>query len=87
MNIIRIVILLAPYSIIVYSFIGFGAGRRVCIGETLARSRIFLFLANILQKFSLEPVGKLPSRDVREYKMSVLIKPPSVSARFIRRQQ
>ncbi|CAH1779749.1 unnamed protein product, partial [Owenia fusiformis] len=29
----------------------FGAGRRVCVGEQLARARLFLFFTAMLQKF------------------------------------
>lgn len=32
----------------------FSVGRRQCLGETLARDTIFLFMANIVQKFSVE---------------------------------
>ena len=69
------------------SFIGFGAGRRQCPGELLARSRIFLLLANILHKFDIEPDGALPERDVRGYSMGIIIKPPVVSAKFILRNK
>jgi len=70
------------------NFIGFGAGRRQCPGELLARSRIFLLLANILQKFDVEPAdGEIPERDVRGYTMGVIVKPPPVSARFKLRLQ
>jgi len=57
-----------------------------CIGKNFAETRIFLFLANILQKFIVLPVGKLPDRDVKNYKWVAVLKPPSVSAKFIRRQ-
>ena len=69
-----------------FSFLGFGVGRRQCPGELLARTRIFLFLANVLQKFDVKPVGDLPDRDVRKYHMAALLMPPPVTAKFVRRQ-
>ena len=69
-----------------FSFVGFGSGPRVCPGELLARSRIFLFLANILQKFDIEPAGELPDNDVRNYEMQIIVQPPSANARFMLRQ-
>lgn len=35
-------------------FLPFGAGPRSCMGEVLARCELFLFLANLLQRYSLE---------------------------------
>jgi len=60
----------------------FGMGRRVCPGELLAKSRIFLFLAGILQKFDIGRAADLPDRDVRSYPLSVVIDPPPVKAIF-----
>ena len=31
------------------------AGRRSCIGEQLARQEVFLFLANLVQNFDIQP--------------------------------
>lgn len=39
----------------------FGAGRRLCAGETFARNTMFLCIAALLQNFNIKPAnGKLP---------------------------
>uniref|UniRef100_A0A8C8VEN0 Steroid 17-alpha-hydroxylase/17,20 lyase n=1 Tax=Pelusios castaneus TaxID=367368 RepID=A0A8C8VEN0_9SAUR len=42
------------------SYLPFGAGIRVCLGEILAKMELFLFLAWILQRFTLEPPAGQP---------------------------
>ena len=43
------------------SYIPFGAGRRTCLGESLAKVELFLLSATMLQRFKFEnPPGRLP---------------------------
>ncbi|TDG99440.1 hypothetical protein EPR50_G00193420 [Perca flavescens] len=43
------------------SFLPFGAGPRVCVGESLARLELFLFLSSLLQRMSFrQPRGAAP---------------------------
>ena len=47
------------------AFIPFGAGKRKCPGESLARAEIFLFLVGLLQKFHFE--GTEPGKKVEMF--------------------
>ena len=65
----------------------FGAGPRVCFGEVLAKSRMFLITAALMQKFDIKGCGDLVSCDPREYQYKFLLYPPEYKARFIARKE
>jgi len=46
-------------------FIPFSIGKRVCLGETLAKAELFLFFSNIVYNYNLAPEidGEMPSED------------------------
>ena len=65
----------------------FGAGPRVCFGETLAKSRMFLICANILQQFNIHgDENDLVSCDSRDYKFNQIAQPPKFCMRVTKRE-
>ena len=68
--------LLSPDHNLRKAWVPFSIGRRACPGETLAMSRTFLYLATVLQKFTLKPPssGSIPNVDPRCYSTGITIR-------------
>ena len=53
----------------------FSYGKRICLGETLAKDELFLFATTILQQFKVEPDPNSEPLTI-EQESTVIISPP-----------
>ena len=64
----------------------FGAGSRVCVGEVFAMTRMFLYIASVLQHFMIKPApGEKVTCDPRDYRLGVTLSPPDFKVSFVPR--
>ncbi|XP_014588911.1 cytochrome P450 2C21 [Equus caballus] len=64
-------------------FMAFSAGKRVCVGEGLARMELFLLLTNILQHFTLKPLVDPKDIDTTPPASGITSVPPFYELCFI----
>ncbi|XP_004456900.1 cytochrome P450 2C9-like [Dasypus novemcinctus] len=64
-------------------FMAFSTGKRVCVGEGLARMELFLFLTTILQKFTLKSAVNPNDIDTTPVETGFISVPPSYQLCFI----
>ena len=66
--------------------IPFGAGSRVCVGEVFAMTRMFLYIASVLQHFTIKPApGEKVTCDPRDYILGIALSPPDFEVSFVPR--
>ncbi|KAL7070956.1 hypothetical protein ACQ4LE_009838 [Meloidogyne hapla] len=68
------------------SFIPFGLGKRACMGESLARAELFLFIANFFRNFQVLPVNPLNPPKAQKQKAFV-VRPEPYNCRLILRRK
>ncbi|KAM4641216.1 cytochrome P450 2G1-like [Discoglossus pictus] len=66
-------------------FMVFGAGKRACLGEGLVRMQLFIYLATILQKFTLKPTVDPKDLDIAPQESGFETLPPVHKIIFIPR--
>ncbi|KAL0970546.1 hypothetical protein UPYG_G00243600 [Umbra pygmaea] len=59
-------------------FMPFGAGPRVCVGESLARLELFLFVSGLLQRFTFSPAPGVSLPDLQG-RLGVVLQPLNYS--------
>uniref|UniRef100_G1SQJ4 unspecific monooxygenase n=1 Tax=Oryctolagus cuniculus TaxID=9986 RepID=G1SQJ4_RABIT len=64
-------------------FMPFSAGKRICVGEALARMELFLFLTSILQNFKLQSLVEPKDLDITAVVNGIVSVPPSFQLCFI----
>lgn len=65
----------------------FGAGRRVCLGETLAKNRLFLVISAMVQRYKFSPKDYESSQkaDPRNYDFGIVLNPGDVTVKIEKR--
>ena len=73
-----------------FSLIPFSAGRRACLGENLARERIFLFATTMVRNFEiLPPEGceAVKPCDPRNFDLGLILEPKPFKIKLALRNQ
>ncbi|XP_067316886.1 cytochrome P450 2G1-like [Anolis sagrei] len=67
------------------AFVPFSSGKRICLGESMARMQLFLFFTTILQSFQLKPLVPPEDLDPTPLETGFISVPPIYQLSFIPR--
>ncbi|ESP00708.1 hypothetical protein LOTGIDRAFT_158000 [Lottia gigantea] len=68
-------------------WIPFGIGKRNCVGESFAKSRLFLYVTTLLQKFEFQTgSNKLASEDSAYWDNNSALQPPFINCKIVKRK-
>jgi len=65
--------------------VSFGIGKRICLGESLARQELFLIFTRMLQKFRIVRVDGDELPNIEEASRGIIHSPPKFNVKFISR--
>ena len=65
----------------------FGSGKRMCLGEGVAKQRLFIVPTTLLQSFEFLPPSpeEIPQTDPRQFDLKLVLCPPSFRVKVIPR--
>ncbi|KAB0340253.1 hypothetical protein FD755_024770, partial [Muntiacus reevesi] len=69
------------------AFMPFSIGKRICLGEGIARTKLFLFFTTILQNFSVATPWPLTTLTLLPGRVGVGRVPPSYQIQFLPHQR
>ena len=67
------------------NFFPFSIGKRVCLGESLAKIELFLFFTSLLKNFSFQPPSKHPRPNVKDFHIVITKIPNEYHCRILER--
>ena len=74
------------YLEFIFSHISFGVGPRNCLGESLAKSRLVLYIGTLVQQFDIQPGSDHVSDDPSQFQGGLILQPQKFLCKFVPRE-